>query len=103
MVINNKEVKLVKDLETRFKTLMIGSLSRFENSFGYLWNHGDDPKTDSQEEFRDKWEDLRTDILNHGNNQIRQAVDELLFYFENKDKYEYNYNFVFDNTKKDRR
>ena len=42
--------QLLQNLEKRFKTLMIGSMFRFEQSFGYLWNHGHEP-TDQKEEF----------------------------------------------------
>lgn len=83
-------------LEKRFKTLMIGTLYRFEQSFGYLWNHGESPNTDNQIKFRQKWEDLRTDILNHGNNQIRLALNELDRFIDHQNKYSYNYQFVFN-------
>lgn len=85
---------LIDDVEKRLKTIMIGSISRFENTFGYLWNHGNDIDTDQHEFFRRKWDDLRNDLLNHGNNQIRLAIDSLYDFFEQKDnKYKYNYNF----------
>lgn len=87
---------LFNNIEKRFKTLMIGTLYRFEQAFGYLWNHGDDPSTDNQMKFRQKWEDLRTDILNHGNNQIRLALNELDNYIDHQNKYAYNYKFIFN-------
>jgi hypothetical protein len=85
---------IVKTIEKRFKTLMIGSIFKFENSFGYLWNHGHEPTDQKEEFFRDKWEDLRYEILNHGNNQIRLAVSELKQYITNESKYNYNYEFI---------
>jgi hypothetical protein len=96
----SKEEKLIKDIETRLRTVMIGSISRMENAFGYLWNHGSDPETENQARFSDKWEDLRLSILNHGNKQIREAIDDLADFFTYQNKYPYNYNFTF---KKDRR
>jgi hypothetical protein len=99
---NRQQEKLIKNIETRLRTIMIGSLSRIEESFGYLWNHGDDPQNDKQDDFADKWENLRAEILNHGNHQIRSSIDELYKFFEDQDKYNYNYNFTFNN-KKDRR
>lgn len=84
------------NLEKRFKTLMIGTLYRFEQSFGYLWNHGEEPNSENQIKFRQKWEDLRTDILNHGNNQIRLALNELDRFIDHQNKYSYNYKFVFN-------
>ena len=85
---------IISNLEKRFKTLMIGSISRFEQSFGYLWNHGYEP-TDYKEEFlRDKWQDLRYDLLNHGTNQIRLSINDLNDYIKNESKYKYNYQFI---------
>lgn len=91
---NSDNKKLLQSLEKRFKTLMIGSISRFEQSFGYLWNHGHEPTDQKEEFFRDKWEDLRYDLLNHGNNQMRLAISELDEYLNKDSKYAYNYNFI---------
>jgi len=88
----------IDNIETRFKTLMIGSISRFEKHFGYLWNHGEEPNTQSEEKFRNLWEDLRIDLLNHGNNQIRLAMNEIEKEFK-KSKYQYNYDFVIKKKK----
>lgn len=96
----DEKEKLIDDIEKRLKTIMIGSISRFENTFGYLWNHGEDIDTDQHEFFRRKWDDLRNDLLNHGNNQIRLAVDSMYDFFDNKDnKYKYSYKFSFKNNK----
>lgn len=83
---------IISSIEKRLKTLMIGSISRFENSFGYLWNHGDEPTNDSQYFFRDKWDELREDLLNHGNYQIRQALKDLDTHLDNN-RYKYHYKF----------
>jgi hypothetical protein len=90
----NIDNKLINDIEKRMRTLMIGSIARFEESFGYLWKHGDEPSTKQENLFRDKWEDLRYELLNHGNHQIRSAVNELRSYVNNQNKYNYSYNFV---------
>jgi len=88
--------QIMEQIETRFKTIMIGSLSRFEKEFGTLWNNDNDPTTDNEAYFRDKWEDLRHDLLDHGNNQIRQGLEELDKYLNNVEKYRlqvfYNHN-----------
>lgn len=89
-----KEEDLTKEIEKRLQTLMIGSLSRFENAFGYLWNHGDEPRTQSEADFLNKWKNLRNELLNHGNNQIRLALDELDSFFYENSKYRYNYKFI---------
>jgi hypothetical protein len=92
-MLNKDQKDLLKEMEIRFKTLMIGSIARFEQNFGYLWNHGKEPETDNQHYFRDKWDDLRIDLLNHGNNQIRLALDELFDYLRSDTNYKYNYYF----------
>lgn len=56
---------------------MIGAISKFENRFGYLWNHfNDDPLTAEQEKFADLWDFTRNEILNQGNQQIRQIQQD---------------------------
>ena len=92
-MIDNQE-QLIDDIEKRLKTVMIGSISRFENTFGYLWNHGNDVSSEQHDFFRRKWDDLRNDLLNHGNNQIRLAVDSIYDFFDTKEnKFKYQYNF----------
>lgn len=91
---NKYNEEIIKNIETRMRTIMIGALSRMENSFGYLWNHGDDPETTNQKQFADKWENLRLELLNHGNNQIRSATEDLRYFFDKQDKYMYNYHFT---------
>ena len=56
---------------------MIGSISKFENRFGYLWGHfSDDLLTEEQEKFADLWDFTRNEILNQGNQQIRQIQED---------------------------
>ena len=66
---------------------MIGSLSRFENEFGYLWNNEEEPSNNQEKYFSDKWEDLRHDLLDHGNDQIRNGIQELNNYLNKVEKY----------------
>ena len=86
---NNKH-PIILDVETRFKTTMIGALARFEESFGHLW---EDPWTD-QEEYADLWEYTRNAILNNGNKQMRAATEDLskiLFsQYQTKQTYRFN-------------
>lgn len=90
----NNQNDLLDMLETRFKTIMIGAISRFENSFGYLWAHGDEPNTQNEQLFSEKWEQLRIDLLNHGNNQIRLALSDTVNFFRKSNRYQYNYKFI---------
>jgi len=83
----NSRHEIIEQIETRFKTIMIGSLARFESEFGSLWNNNDDPSNNQEAYFRDKWEDLRHELLDHGNNQIRQGLEELNMYLNSVEKY----------------
>jgi hypothetical protein len=84
---------IIKQIETRIKTTMIGSLARFEEAFGELLEQSD--------QYSDLWYDVRTKILNNGNHQIRLATEELeaFIYGESRtkihfeDRYKYNYKF----------
>lgn len=64
---------IISDIETKFKTTMIGALARFEESFGHLWEE-DSP---DQQDYLDLWEYTRNSILNNGNKQMRSAINEL--------------------------
>lgn len=76
---NNSKEQLKRAITTKFKTTMIGSLSVFEDLFGYLWGHGKDPKdlTKTELEFKRSWDIARTDVLNNGNNQMRAVLQEV--------------------------
>jgi hypothetical protein len=87
-----------KILTKKFQTTMIGALFEFEKNFGYLWGHNKDENdlTDNELDFLDRWDFTRNQILNNGNNQLRQALSEL-------DKYDGNitYRYKFNSKKKD--
>lgn len=94
---NNIE-RLLYNVEKRFQTTMIGSLARFEESFGYLWedNHPD------REKFENTWEETRNLILNNGNKQLRSAMNEIHDFLQgDRVKHKYNYKFYFKNNRED--
>jgi hypothetical protein len=68
--------RLIDNLTKKFNTTMIGSLSEIEKEFGHLWGQGIDERdlTTKELEMRQKYMDLRTRILNNGNNQLRSAI-----------------------------
>lgn len=80
-------------LTKRFQTTMIGSLFEFEKEFGYLWglDKEEEDLTETQQKFRDKWEDTRNQILNNGNNQLRKCLADLDKIQTNNVKYNYNF------------
>lgn len=84
---------IIEDIESRMKTLMIGFIDRFEQSFGYLWSHGKGVQNESEKAFRDKWTELRTDLLNYGNHQIRLAIGDIKRE-EKSSKFKYHYKFI---------
>lgn len=87
----NQEKLLIESIYKKFQTTMIGSLARFENIFGYLWEND----TKEGDKFAEMWEYARNSILNNGNKQARAAVDDLTR-FLNPNKTKYSYKFYFD-------
>lgn len=79
--------RLMQMVEKKFRTAMIGTLSRCEDKIGFLWGHGEDTIDGEQERFRAIWDELRTDILNHCNSQLRAAMEEIMQYHISWDKY----------------
>ena len=81
--------RLIGSVERKFKTTMIGALASFEERFGSAWGHGKETAdlTAEESENRGIWNDVRTDILNKGNNQLRAAQEEIAQYTMTWDKY----------------
>lgn len=88
---NHKQNKLIKNIEKKFTTIMIGALARFENNFSHLW----DENAPNGDDFYNKWEQTRHDILNFGNHQLRLGIEELYEFFieERKNFGQYHYEF----------
>ena len=81
-------------MEKRIQTTMIGALARIEKTFGELWGQNKEGDlTEEEENFADMWDYLRNDILNYGNNQIRQVKEDFHKYgglFKNQYRYTFN-------------
>jgi hypothetical protein len=75
---------------------MIGALDTLEKRMGDLWGEGleDHELTPEQEEVRDLFEDVRVEILDKGNHQIRNVDAELNQYDVVWKRY--NIHFVID-------
>ena len=71
--------RLKKNIAAKIRTVMIGNLARLESRFGHLWGQGKPSVSLSDREITMQAikEDLRTDILNHGNNLLRAAMSEI--------------------------
>ena len=99
--VQNKKMRAQKDkmrsryhmttlLRKKFGTTIIGSLAAFEDNFGHLWAHGTplDELDEAQMAFRDVWEEVRKDILDKGNTQLRAALEEINNYDLDWKKYQ---------------
>src|SRR5687767_13493781 len=65
--------RLDKIISTKMNTTFIGALSSFEKNFGFLWGQGkkDADRTDEEKQLNQIWQNIRTEVLNNGNNQLR--------------------------------
>ena len=83
--------RLKKEIKKRIQTTMIGSLSSVEKYFGFLWGEDSDSEpTAKQEQMREIFEEMRTEILDKGNTQIRNADAEIETYYVTWNKYHIN-------------
>lgn len=98
--INHEKRDLIHKMETRFKTIMIGSLARIEDHLGFLWGHGSkEPLTEQQQKFLDRWDELRNEILNHGNYHLREGLEDIEEFFDRAERY--TYKFIINNDRRD--
>ena len=65
--------RLMDIIEKKIKTTMIGALDSIENNFGFLWNE----YSDEAMKMRGVYDKVRNEILDRGNNQIRNIRIEL--------------------------
>ena len=74
---------------TKIKTSFIGAISSCEKNFGFLWGHGknEEDLTDQEIEMKEIWDEIRTEILDNGNTQLRAASNEIENYSINWDRY----------------
>ena len=86
--------RLSNILTTKIKTSFIGAISSCEKSFGFLWGHGKDDNQMTEQELamREIWEEVRTEILDNGNTQLRAATNEIENYSINWERYSINLN-----------
>lgn len=68
--------KLFDVSSKKIRTTMIGALSTVEEHLGFLWAEG----SVEAEEFKKIYERIRSEILDRGNNQIRNLEAEFSHY-----------------------
>lgn len=63
-----------KKVEGLIRTTMIGAISKIEEKFGQFWGFGkpEEERTDRQKKVHDLFMELREEILDLGNEQIRK-------------------------------
>jgi len=88
---SSSKLRLMNNIDKRFKTTMIGALSLFEDIFGELWGEKNDNPNEEEKYWRERWEKARTSILNNGNAQLRAALEELDTYTMQWNKYKTNF------------
>ena len=70
--------RLKEIVEKRIRTTMIGALAELErSSFGKLFGYDKTNLTEEERKWKIIWDEIRTNILNQGNNQLREAVRDL--------------------------
>ena len=90
-IVNERsKTRLKKEVKKRIQTTMIGSLSSIEKHFGFLWGEESDELTKDQLRMRDIFEDMRTEILDKGNAQLRNLDSEIENYDITWNKYHIN-------------
>lgn len=85
--------RLLRILEKKITTAFISGISNFEKAFGYLWGSGKSEKdlTEDEARFRFIWNQVRSEILNTGNAQIRAVQNEISLYTIKWNRYNYNF------------
>lgn len=64
---------LQEEVKKAIKTTMIGALSSVEEKFGAIWGFKSDrPLTEDEQYFSDLFQELRKEILDKGNTQIKK-------------------------------
>lgn len=70
--------RLSKISKKKIQTTMIGALSSIEAHFGFLWGQDEsDEISPEQEHMKEIYELVRSEILDRGNNQVRNLETEL--------------------------
>lgn len=67
--------RLKKIAAKKIQTTMIGALDSIEKHLGFLWE--EDENGDSNSALREVYEIVRQEILDRGNDQIRNLITEL--------------------------
>jgi hypothetical protein len=92
--------RLDKIISTKIRTAFVGALASFEEEFGVLWGNekeDDSELTDNERAWKEIWENVRTEILNNGNTQLRAARNEIANHVIQWKRYNMNFIMVGEN------
>jgi len=79
-VLESMKIRFKKIAKKKFTTCFIFAISEFEKVWGQeLWGHGlpEETLTEVQRANRKRWEQVRRDILDKGNGQLRGFESEI--------------------------
>tara|TARA_R110000824_G_scaffold388762_1_gene584460 strand:+ start:6035 stop:6430 length:396 start_codon:yes stop_codon:yes gene_type:complete len=81
--------RLANIISTKIKTSFIGAISCCEEHFGFLWGHGkpEEELDENEIAMREIWENVRAQILDNGNTQLRASLNEVGNYSISWDRY----------------
>lgn len=88
---NNSRARLKREVKKKMQTTMIGAVASVEKYFGHLWGHGVDNPSPEQQRMHQVFEEMRTEILDKGNHQIRSIESEIETYDVVWNKYHTNF------------
>lgn len=72
--------RLSKIVKKKIQTTMIGALSSIEEHFGFLWDENNGNTKEENARIKKIYEEVRSEILDKGNNQARNIDSELSQY-----------------------
>jgi hypothetical protein len=84
------KMRLKKDVKKKIETTMIGALASIEKFFGSFWGHNEESKTPEHAAIKEVYEELRSEILDKGNMQIKNSELDIENYDVTWNKYHYN-------------
>ena len=71
--------RLSRNMKKKIQTTMIGALSSIEKHFGFLWEQ-ENISEEQRESLKRIYDDLRSEILDKGNHQLRNVDAQLSDY-----------------------
>ena len=87
-------LRLSKILKKKIQTTMIGALSSLEEHFSFLWTSDSGELSSDQKTMLNLYNNVRSEILDKGNNQLRNIDAELAQYEVEWQRYHMDIPFI---------